>query len=119
MPAMMPALGSPGFYPLRLLRAPALRIVSRSPGVTVLAVDGLVCRLCAARTRVALAAVPGVEGASVDLASGLVELRHRGATGPQLDCVSRALDGVVVARAARRALAALVAWRPSATGEAR
>ena len=100
----------PHFYPLRLLRVPALRLRSRSARRTTFAIDGLVCGLCAARAQRALEEVSGVERVRVDPSLGVVELEHAAPTaGPELSALSRALDGVVVARGARRAVAQLAA----------
>ena len=100
-------------YPLRLLRAPGLRPCTppddQRPGRTTLAIEGLVCGLCAARARDALAAVPGVDEAGVDLRRGVVELRHERSKPPDARVLTRALDGVVVARGVRLALASLAA----------
>ena len=108
--ASWPSRRRPRFYPLRLLRLPALRLRSRSARRTTFAIDGLVCGLCAARAQRALAEVSGVERVRVDLSLGVVELEHAGPTaGPELPALSRALDGVVIARGARRAVAKLAA----------
>ncbi len=100
-------------YPLRLLRAPGLRPCTtphdQRPGHTTLAIEGLVCGLCAARARDALAAVPGVTEARVDLRRGVVELCHARSGPPDARALTRALDGVVVARGVRLVLAALAA----------
>ena len=109
-------------YPLRLLRAPGLlpRMPShdRRPGQTALAIEGLVCGLCAGRAQDALAAVPGVDEARVDLRRGVVELRHAQSGPPDARALTRALDGVVVARRVRLALAALAALAARASGGA-
>ena len=100
-------------YPLRLLRAPGLRTCTpphdQRPGHTTLAIEGLVCGLCAARARDVLAAVPGVDEARVDLRRGVVELRHARSKPLDARALTRALDGVVVARGVRLVLAALAA----------
>ena len=100
-------------YPLRLLRAPGLRPCTpphdQRPGHTTLAIEGLVCGLCAARARDVLAAVPGVDEARVDLRRGVVELRHARSKPLDARALTRALDGVVVARGVRLVLAALAA----------
>ena len=96
-------------YPRRLLRAPALRPLERTPTRSLFAVEGLVCGLCAARTQRALAAVEGAGDVAVDLANATVELRHPGGSAPSLAALSVALEGVVIAGGARRALAAVAA----------
>ncbi len=100
-------------YPLRLLRAPGLRRCTpphdRRSGYTTLAIEGLVCALCAARARDALAAVPGVDEARIDLRRGVVELYHARSKPPDARVLTRALDSVVVARGVRLVLAALAA----------
>ena len=117
MPAMTPRFVSAlRLYPLRLLRMPALRPLVRRDDRSTLAIEGLVCGLCAARVRAALAAVPGVDEARVSLSDGVVELRHGGQSRPDADTLRRALDSVVVGRGARRALAMLARRLGRATG---
>ena len=99
--AMKPRL--PRIHPSRLLTAPTLRPVARDEGRTTLAVDGLVCGLCAARTRAALAGVEGVRRVDVDLGRGVAVVEHDGET-PRLDAMRGALDRVVVAMPLRRLL---------------
>jgi len=108
-PARSPTWRSPRFYPLRLLRAPALRLRSRSERRSTFAIDGLVCGLCAARTQGALAEVAGVQRVRVHLSAGVVELEHEAlVAGPELSALSRALDGAVIARGARSAVARIL-----------
>ena len=47
-------------HPARLLTTPEARVIERSNGRSVVAIDGLVCAVCAARTRAALSQVRGV-----------------------------------------------------------
>ena len=89
-------------HPSRLATAPALGLVEATAGRATVRIDGLVCGLCAARTQQALAAVPGVEAASVDLGAGRAEVWY--ATDGVIDeaALRRALDSVVVAAGMRR-----------------
>ncbi len=65
---------------LVLPRARLLRAERGAEGQTAeLAIEGLVCDLCAARVQRALLALPGVEEARVDLESGRAIVRGRGA----------------------------------------
>ncbi len=108
--ARSPSPRWPRFYPLRLLRAPALRLQSRTTRRTTLAIDGLVCGLCAARTQRALAEVAGVERVHVHLSAGVIDLEYAGPTAvPELSVLSQALEGAVLARGARGAVAEIVA----------
>ena len=81
----------------RLLTAPRLRVSSRGERGTDLAIDGLVCGVCASRTERALRSIPGVTSASVDLACGTARIEH-GETVPDLAQLAEAVDGVVIAR---------------------
>ena len=84
-------------HPRRLLTAPRLRVSSEGERSSELAIDGLVCGVCATRTARALRSVPGVTSASVDLARGCATIEHGGAA-PDLARLAEAVDGVVVAR---------------------
>ena len=84
-------------HPRRLLTAPRLRVTSEDERRSELAIDGLVCGVCASRTERALRSVPGVEGASVDLARGCATIEH-GDAAPDLAQLANAVDGVVIAR---------------------
>ena len=84
-------------HPRRLLTAPRLRVTSEGARRSELAIDGLVCGVCASRTERALLAVPGVEGASVDLDRGCATIEH-GDAAPDLARLAAAVDGVVIAR---------------------
>ena len=102
-------------HPRRLLLAPRVELgVGRAGleggGGDVL-VRGMVCALCAARTRTALASVPSVEAVEVDLEAGVARLRLT--PGTRLDgaleaALQRAVDGVVVGLGARRLIEHLV-----------
>lgn len=64
-------------------------------GETLLfAVDGLVCTVCAARTRTALLALPGVTEAAVDFQAGRALIRAP--TGVERDDVRKAISSQVV-----------------------
>ena len=84
-------------HPRRLLTAPRLRVFSEGERGSDLAIDGLVCGVCAGRTERALRSVPGVTSASVDLACGTARIEH-GEAAPDLAQLAEAVDGVVVAR---------------------
>ena len=81
----------------RLLTAPRLRVSSRGKGGSDLAIDGLVCGVCASRTERALRSVPGVTSASVDLACGTARIEH-GEAAPDLAQLAEAVERVVIAR---------------------
>ena len=93
-------------HPHRLLVAPRVQLgAEATAGETGLLVRGMVCGVCAARTRDALASVPGVEAARVDLEGGAARLRLAPGTRPDgaLEAaLQRAVDGVVVGMGARR-----------------
>ena len=99
------ALGWARVHPRRLLTAPRVE-VGAGAAVAAVRIEGMVCGVCAARTRSALASVPGVETADVDLEAGSARLRL--APGAHLDraaleaALQRAVDGVVVGVGARR-----------------
>ena len=95
-------------HPARLLVAPRLE-VTRTGGDTVdLAVAGLVCGVCAVRTRSALLALPGVEEACVDLDTGSAQLRLAPGATVEADALERALARAVIAMPARWAIERLV-----------
>ena len=89
-------------YPSRLATAPTLRVTDATPERAVVRIEGLVCALCAARTQQALAAVPGVEAARVDLEAGTAELRYALGSTPDEEALRRALASVVIGGAMRR-----------------
>lgn len=104
-------------HPLRLASAPRLRVLGRPSGDEAatlhLAVDGLVCAACAARTASALRALPGVHAAHVDLDRGTAEVvMVQASTPPSAATLEAALASVVVAPWARRAIERVVTrWR--------
>ncbi len=98
-------------HPRRLLSAPRVEVTSVAAGAAQVTVHGLVCGVCALRTRAALESVAGVREACVDLDAGTATLAL--ASGATLDASSvramqrdmqRALDRVVVAMPVRRAI---------------
>ena len=89
--------------PRRLWTAPEVRTIERGDNSTTFAVDGLVCSLCADRTRDALANVEGVRDVEVDLDRGVAVVEHEG-DAPGLAALQGALDGAVVARPLRKLL---------------
>lgn len=91
----------------RLLVAPRVEVVASAPGEARLAVHGLVCGVCAARTAAALRAVPGVEDACVDLDGGsaTVALAPGQADAAALQsAMQQAVERVVVGMALRRGI---------------
>jgi len=87
----------------RLLVAPRVEGIER--GLTegeAYRLRGVVCGVCATRTEAALASVPGVEAATVDLDRSRATLRL--SPGAQVDeaTLQRALEGVVVGMSMRR-----------------
>ena len=107
----------PSLHLSRLLTAPAVRPLARGEGRAVVAIDGLVCGLCAARARRALAGVEGVRGVEVDLDRGVAAIEC-GAEGPPASELRAALEGVVIGMGARRWVARLAGWRRGAAAEA-
>lgn len=97
-------------HPRRLLVAPRLHLGAEGApgeagGEATVRVRGMVCALCAQRTGAALAAVPGVEEARVDLDTGVARLRLTPGTRRDRaleEALQGALDGVVVGLGARR-----------------
>lgn len=90
-------------HPSRLRTAPALRTIESADGSTTLAVDGLVCGMCAARTRSALSDIEGVRDVEVDLERGIAVVRHEGDL-PRMAAMQQAVDRVVIALPIRRLL---------------
>ena len=89
----------------RLLVNPTTSVETRDGDTTVLRVDGLACdTVCAARTREALAALPGVTDVRVDLDTGRATI-----TGAphDPDVYERAVTSQVAVRPLRRAIEAL------------
>jgi copper chaperone CopZ len=93
-------------HPRRLLVAP--RLESTEDGGE-LRVHGLVCGVCADRTRQALVSVPGIEDADVDLASGTARVRL--APGAHVDEreMQTAVDRAVIFRGLRHRVERLAA----------
>ena len=108
-------------HPSRLWTAPEIRTIERildgSPGCTTFAIDGLVCGLCADRTRDALTGVGGVHGVQVDLERGVAVVEHEG-DAPGLAALQGALDRAVVARPLRKLLDRLAHPRRPRSGRA-
>ena len=91
-------------YPRVTLR----RLERRDEGATLaeLSVDGLVCDLCAARARRALANLPGATAAEVDLESGAATVSFTGQPASE-GALAQAVEGQVLLRPVRRWLARL------------
>lgn len=98
---MMPALR---LHLHRLLVAPRVQITRATPDAADVTVHGLVCGVCALRTRAALLSVPGVREACVDLRAGTATLRLAPGAAPDERALQRALEGVVIAMPVRRAM---------------
>ena len=97
--------------PRRLFSYPRMavrRLEQGDDGTTraVLSIDGLVCDVCAARARQALADLPGATAAEVDLESGAACVAFAGQAASE-EAMARAVEGVVLLRPARRWLARL------------
>ena len=116
-------------YPSRLLTAPDARLLD-APGDreargdgggerAAVALDGLVCGLCAARARRALAAVEGVRGVRVDLARGLATLEHEAGAPPSAAALRDALEGAAAGLRWRRLFARLAGRAARAGGPRR
>jgi copper chaperone CopZ len=86
--------------PHRLLVAPRLSSIRHDGASSTIAVEGLVCSVCASRTRTAFARIPGVQAVEVDLERGQAVVLHE----LPLDrrALEQALDAVVVLRGVRR-----------------
>lgn len=86
----------------RIVDAPRVTVGANDP--RELALRGVVCGVCAARTRSALLRVPGIESVVVDLASSTARVRY--APGAQVDeaTMQRALERAVIGMGARRAI---------------
>jgi copper chaperone CopZ len=84
------------------------RLERRDGGATlaVLSIDGLVCDVCAARTRRALADLPGATAAEVDLERGAASVTFAG-QAPSEEALAQAVEGQVLLRPARRWLSRL------------
>ena len=97
-------------YLSRLLTVPAVRVIERGEGRSLVAVDGLVCETCADRASRALADVEGVRDVEIDLDRGVASVEHDGEL-PRLTAMQSAIDRVSVALPVRRLLARLVRRR--------
>lgn len=79
---------------------PRARILSASDDEVRLAVDGLVCNVCAGRVQAALARQPGVASAECSLDSGEAVVRVNGAHDRA--ALIEAVESTVILPAARR-----------------
>ncbi len=70
-------------------------------------IRGVVCGVCAARTEAALAAVPGVESATVDLGRGRALVRLLPGARVDATALQRSLEGVVIGMGVRRRIEAV------------
>ena len=71
---------------------------------------GLVCGICAVRTRAALIATLGVKDACVDLDAGTAALRLTPGTPVDVEAMQRSIDRVVVGLTARWAIERIALW---------
>ena len=97
--------------PRRLLSYPrvTVRRIEHGDGdgtEAVLSIDGLVCDVCAARARRALADLPGATVAEVDLETGAATVSFTGQPASE-EALAQAVEGEVLLRSARRWLARL------------
>ena len=97
--------------PRRLLSYPhvAVRRLEQGDGgatQVVLSIDGLVCDVCAARARQALAGLPGATEADVDLETGVATVGFAGQAASE-EALAQVVEGQVLLRPARRWLARL------------
>ncbi len=86
----------------RLFTYPSARVLSVGGDVTRVRIDGLVCdRVCAARSRRALARIEGVRSVSIDFDAGIATVE-----GPPIPggFYTRAIDTAAAGRPLRRAL---------------
>ena len=85
-----------------------LRRLTRAPRVEAdgdeLVIHGLVCSVCASRTRAALLSVPGVRSGEVDLDRGRARLRFDPGDRPDVATLQHALEGVVIGLTVRRVI---------------
>ena len=89
-------------HPARLLVAPSIRVVTRDDHRATIAVDGLVCSWCAARTQTVLNAMPGVRSVEIDLERGTAEVSYQASMEADERALQSALERVVLAQWARR-----------------
>lgn len=89
-------------HPLRLLRAPRVEVARIDGDAVEVAVHGLVCGVCAARTEAALLGTPGVETACVDLDAGIARLRMAPTADLDVEAMQTSLERVVIAMPVRR-----------------
>ena len=85
--------------PKNLLITPEARVLSASDSEVRLAVDGLVCGICAGRVQSALADLPGVESAECSLATGEARVRLNAAS--DADWLATVESTVILPRARR------------------
>ena len=86
--------------PHRLLIFPHLGSTRHEGDRSTIAVEGLVCSVCASRTRTAFARIPGVQAVEVDLERGEAVLLHDAPRDRR--ALEQALEAVVVLPGARR-----------------
>ena len=96
--------------PHRALVEPKVSVASSGEAdgeaMAVLRIEGLLCSACAANVRARLERLEGVTSAEVDLERGEARVRYDPSAVSTSDLVT-AVEGAVVLRPARRALASL------------
>ena len=100
----------------RLRSTPAARVSRRGSNSAEIAVEGLVCSLCAARVASALRSLPGVTDASCSLEDGVAIVRLSGAEVEADDLIG-AVEGSAIFMPVRRALSRLLRRRPNQSGK--
>lgn len=91
-------------HPSRLASAPAAHVLSTTSDITRVRIDGLVCGVCASRTRTALERLPGVRHAHVNLetSTATLELDSQNVHSINSRDLDTALRTVVLGMWARR-----------------
>jgi len=84
----------------RLAEAP--RVTADPSDGSRLLLRGVVCGVCASRTRSALAGVPGIEAVTVDLEQSIAQVRYEPGTRVSEASLQHALEGAVVGMSGRR-----------------
>ena len=101
--------------PARVFAEPAISVTAVTSTIVTVRVEGLVCGVCASRTEAALAALPEIYDAHVDLHRGEAALRYRAVPPSQL-ALDGALASVVILPRGRRWLARLLMAGRAAAG---
>ncbi len=97
-------------HPSRLWTAPASRVIERREGRSIIAIDGLVCSVCAGRAQRSLTDAEGVRSVEVDLDRGVAAIEH-GPGAPSDAELHAAIERSVIGMPARRWLERLARRR--------